>query len=148
VPATLEQINSNIEEADMELIKKFCLELSIKDRENISHLVTRLSDHKRKQEGLADIVLDYGISTVAAQPRVMAYKVKLVDSKLIVREISNPHIRGITNNTVEAYRSINKMHNGSFPRRPDVRAETRKRRLAMRPLPKDPSPIPLKPENP
>lgn len=41
------------------------------------------------------------------------HKVKLVDSKLIVREISNPHIREITNNTVEAYRSIDEMHNGA-----------------------------------
>ena len=133
-PATLEQVNPNIDEADTELIKRFCVELSIKDSEKISHLITRLSDHKRKQTELADIVLDYGISTAEINPQVISYDVKVVDSKLIVRQFSNPNIPPITNRTVEAYRSINEKHHESFPRRPDVRAVTRRRRLAKQSL--------------
>ena len=67
-PATLEQVNPNIDKADTELIKRFCIELSIKDSKKISYLITRLSDYKYKQTELVDIVLDYSISIAEINP--------------------------------------------------------------------------------
>ncbi|KAH8595110.1 hypothetical protein B0O99DRAFT_623225 [Bisporella sp. PMI_857] len=131
-PSQLRKINPSFDlspsfdQADTKLIDTFCERLSI-DKTKISHLITRIKDGAKSEQ--VDIVFDYGVSTI--EPQVKAYTIS--GSSLAIKELFNPQIRGTVNWQVEAYKSINFQHNREFPIRPDTRAATRKKRLAMRP---------------
>jgi len=125
-PAQLQKIHPSLDQADTELIERLCDKLFITDKMNTSHLITRLSDEKNSER--VDIIFDYG--SPAVESLVMAYTIKVDGPDLIAKQLNNPQIRQIANRTVEVYKSINLETGRSFPIRPDIRAETlRKRRL-------------------
>jgi hypothetical protein len=78
-----------------------------------------------------DIIFDYGLPTIKCQPRVMAYSIAVEGSDLTIKPLFNPNIRQFVNRTVDTYNEINFENNRCFPIRPDIRAETRRQRLAM-----------------
>ena len=133
-PTHFQKIHPSFDQADTELIERLCDKLSITDKTKISHLITRLSDEKKSER--VDIIFDYGSPIVDCQPPVITYAVTVDGLDLIVKQLSNPQTRPIVNRTVEAYRSINLETCRSFPNRPDIRAETRRKRLAMLPVSK------------
>jgi flavorubredoxin len=85
----------------------------------------RLSDKKKLE--WADIIFDYGSTAVA--PTVIAYDVTVHGPDLVVKQLSHPQIKQIVNQVVEAHQLINLETGQSFPSRPDIRAETRRKWL-------------------
>jgi hypothetical protein len=81
-----------------------------------------------------DIIFDYGLPTIKCQPRVMAYSITVEGSDLTIKPLFNPNIRQSVNRTVDTYNEINLENSRCFPIRPDTRAETRRKRLAMLPV--------------
>ncbi len=155
--AQLEKIDHSFDKADAELIRKLCDSLSIIDETKIIHLITRISDDKKvvnkkmvdkkvddkqvddkqvddKKLGRVDIIFDYGLPTIKCQPRVMAYSITVEGSDLNIKPLLNPNIRQSVNRTVDTYNEINLENSRCFPIRPDTRAETRRKRLAMLPV--------------
>jgi hypothetical protein len=116
-------------QADTKLIDTLCERLSI-DKSRINHLITRIED--RGESERVDIVFDYGLTSFTIDPQVKAFNTS--GSGLVVKELFNPQIRGIVNQQVKAYQSINLEHTREFPVRPDTRAATRRKRLAIRPV--------------
>jgi hypothetical protein len=130
-PNHLQKIHCSFDQADTILIEKLCVELSITDRSKINHLITKTSNEKNLKERV-DIVFDYDVPTNGCQPQVVAYTVTVVGSDLTVKQFIHPQIQSTVNRTVEVFRSINLENGQSFPNRPDIRAETRRKRLALR----------------
>jgi hypothetical protein len=124
-PVQLQKIHPLFDQADTKLIEMLCHKQSITDQTKICHLITRLSDEKKLER--ADIIFDYGSTAVA--PTVIAYDVTVDGPDLVVKQLSHPRIRQIVNQAVEAHRLINLETGQNFPSRPDIRAETRRKRL-------------------
>ncbi|KAH8650240.1 hypothetical protein BGZ60DRAFT_534346 [Tricladium varicosporioides] len=145
--AQLQKIDHSFDKADTELIKMLCDRLSITDETKTRHLISRISDDKKlddkklddeKLDGekleRVDIIFDYDLPTIKCQPLVMAYSIVVEGSDLTIKPLFNPNIRQFVNRTVDAYSEINFENNRCFPIRPDIRAETRRQRLAMLPV--------------
>jgi hypothetical protein len=95
------------------LIGRHCDYLFI-DKTQITHMITRISDDKRRKERV-DIIFDYGVPINDSQPRVLRYNVSVEDSDLTATQLSTPHITPTVNRIVEVYRLINRDNNRNFP---------------------------------
>jgi hypothetical protein len=146
--AQLQKIDPSFDKADTELIQRLCDRLFITGETKIRHLITRISDDKKvddkkvdceKVDGekldRVDIIFDYGSPTTECQPRVMAYSITVEGSDLTIKQLPHPNIRTFVNLTVKTFKSINLENNRCFPNRPDIRAETRRLRRPVLPVP-------------
>jgi hypothetical protein len=98
----------------------------------------KLDDKKLDDKKLerVDIIFDYSSLTIECQPPVITYDIIVEGPDLIVKQLSNPHIKNIVNLTVKTFESINLENNRCFLSRPDIRAETQRQRRAMLPVSK------------
>jgi hypothetical protein len=151
--AQLQKIDPSFDKADTELIQRLCDRLFITGETKVRHLITRISDGKKVDDkkmddkkvdsekvdseklDRVDIIFDYGSPTTECQPRVMAYSITVEGSDLTIKQLPHPNIRTFVNLTVKTFESINLENNRCFPNRPDIRAETRRLRRPVLPVP-------------
>ncbi|OCK74664.1 hypothetical protein K432DRAFT_386676, partial [Lepidopterella palustris CBS 459.81] len=130
-PTHLQKIHSSFDQADTKLIEKLRVQLSGKtDTIEIRHLITRIADEKGSER--VDIVFDYGVPADECQPEVVAFKVRIDDSRLIITQLLHPRIKPRVNDTVDWWRGINLKNHITFPSRTDVRRKRRGLGVASR----------------
>jgi hypothetical protein len=86
-------------------------------------------DSKKLEQ--VNIIFDYSLLTIKCQPQVIAYSIAVKSSDLTIKPLFNLNIRQFVNQTVDIYNEINFENNRCFLIRPDIRAETRRQRLAI-----------------